>query len=178
MNGSASSIQGGIAQRKPVIPNCHHRVRRSFQNKKASGKPKISAAIIASGKPMNQTNGSAHQIPFPLPSPTPQVVEVAITTPMTAANPSIDPVRNTDFMNIFTISPLKYRAEAIYEHLLLVGPARWIQPSRKSTGAVTGQCRFKEDTLMAFAKYLGLNNLNQLEMQRDKLEVVSQFVLR
>lgn len=105
MNGSASSVQAGMAQIKPVIPNCHQLVSRNFQNKKASGKPKMSAANIASGKPTDQANGNAHQVPVPWTSPTPQVVEVAITTPITAENPSIDTVRDTDLMVNFNVSP-------------------------------------------------------------------------
>lgn len=85
-----------MAEVKPAIPNCHQRVRRSFQNTNASGNPKISATPIARGKPMNQNSGNAHQVPVRCASPTPQVANVAAVTPITAATPSIDIVRKTD----------------------------------------------------------------------------------
>jgi len=68
----------------------------------------MSALVIASGKPMNQTSGNAHQVPVPWASPTPQVVKVAIVTPITAATPSIDMVRKTNLADGCTVS-LRWR---------------------------------------------------------------------
>ena len=67
----------------------------------------MSALVIASGKPTNQTSGNAHQMPVPWESPTPQVVKVAIVTPITAATPGIDMVRKTNLADGCTV-PLRW----------------------------------------------------------------------
>ncbi|WP_211172359.1 hypothetical protein [Massilia forsythiae] len=84
-----TSIQKGMAQMHPAIPNCHQRARRSFQKMSVSGKPKTIAVPIATGKPKSQNIGNAHQIFVPFTSPTPQVEQVAAVTPMTAAETSV-----------------------------------------------------------------------------------------
>ena len=66
----------------------------------------MTAAITASGNPINQVQCNPHQVPVPCTSPTPQVVTVAVATPIIAATASIDIVLNSNLTDGDTDSPL------------------------------------------------------------------------
>jgi hypothetical protein len=150
------SIQAGMAQTNPAMPNCHQRTRRSFQKISVRGKPKTIAVAIATGNPKSQYIGNAHQIFVPFTSPTPQVEQVAAVTPITAAETSVE----TDFgvvpIGSEMSAPGRTRPFVSAYHLAEVEKSLTVTPDQSPLEASSSKrkiCQPEPPILMIFCYY-------------------------